>query len=104
MHRPNMCECSGSATGLNAGSHPAGTIVGIFVVLELFSGRAKLGVGGSRSPLCIRSTDAVVNFAPLARPDVAMQATPANTAASITAAANCLEAFLRRSYMAPLGL
>ena|SRR6516164_5910454 len=104
MHRSNIRERSGSATGLNAGSHPAGTIVGALVVLELSAGRAGLDAGGSRSPLCTLSTDVVANFAPVARPDVAMQATPANTAASMTAPANCLELFLKRWDMTSLGL
>jgi hypothetical protein len=96
MQRPNIRERSGSATGLNAGSHPDGTVVGILVDLELSAGRGNLKAGETRSPLCVRSTDVVANFDPSARPDVAMQAAPANTAASITAPANCLEPFLKR--------
>jgi hypothetical protein len=96
MHRPNIRERSGSATGLNAGSHPDGTIVGIFVDLELSAGRGKLKAGESRSPLCVRSTDVVANFDPSAGPDVARQAAPAKTAASITAPANCLDPLLKR--------
>ena len=94
MHRPNIRELSGSATGLNAGSHPAGTIFGTVVV--------KLDAGGRRSLLCVRSTDGAANFASLAKPDVAMQATPASTAASITAPAICLAPFLKRRDMTSL--
>src|SRR6516165_8467202 len=78
MHRPNIRERSGSATGLNSRSHPVGTIVGAVVVFELSCGHAMLDAGESRSPLCIRSTDVVANFVSLARPDVATQTTPAN--------------------------
>jgi hypothetical protein len=47
MHRPNIRERSGSATGLNARSHPAGTIVGAFVAFELSCGHAMLDAGES---------------------------------------------------------
>jgi len=97
-HRPNIRPRSGSATGLNAGSHPGGTFIdgANLIELELISGRWRLDACGSRSPLCVRLTDMTEKLAPSAKPVVAMLATPANTALSSNAPAICFEPFPNR--------